>query len=235
MTSNLAITASPKADTMTWHTSVVKNAVFGWKTTDLSPTNPDMPFDMGGQTLNVDDPIFFKFNDDPPTNPGEFFGSAEAPNFIDMYIKDKQVSWDDIAQQSVIFLGLVLPIEYTYDNGTSIGLDEIVKLGQPQDYTVNVTDQNSYVDVDVTVPSGVIQAYYKITKSTGVASELTVSIVFYGSITWEYDASLTLSEDGSSESSEDGADSPIPGFEVLPLMAALSLSAFLVYRKHRNQ
>lgn len=233
VTSNLAIAASPTADAITWHSSVKKGAVFGWKLTTLAPTNPDMPFDMGGQTLNVGDPIFFEYTDDPPTDPAAIYNGTNAPDFIELYIKEKKVSWDDVEQQSVIFLGLIVPLQYTFENGTPLDFGEIVKLGQPSDYNVNVTDQNTYVDVNVTVPSGIIGAFYKINKSTGVANELTVTVVFYGVIKWEYDSSLELPEDGA-DSSEDGDDNPIPGFEVLPLFAGLSLSLVFAYKKRRK-
>ncbi|MFW9916558.1 MAG: hypothetical protein ACFFGZ_13205 [Candidatus Thorarchaeota archaeon] len=233
LASNLAIAAFPAADTIIWHSSVKKGAVFGWKLTTLAPTNPDMPFDMGGQTLHVGDPLFFAYTDDPPTDPATIYDGTNAPNFIDLYIKEKKVSWDDVAQQSVIFLGLIVPLQYSFDNGTSLDLSEIVKLPQPSDYNVNVTEQSNHLDVNVTVPSGVIEAFYKISKSTGVASELTVTVVFYGVIKWEYDSSLELPEDGA-DSSEDGDDSLIPGFEVLSLFAGLGLSVVLVYKKRRK-
>jgi hypothetical protein len=233
LTSNLATAASPAADSITWDSSVKKGAVFGWKLTTLAPTNPEMPFDMGGQTLNVGDPIFFEYTDDPPTDPAAIYDGTNAPDFISLIIKNKRISWEDVAQQSVIFLGLIVPLQYTFNNGTPLDLSEIVKLPQPSDYNVNVTDQSTHLDVNVTVPSGVIGAFYRISKSTGVATELTVTVVFYGVIKWEYDSSLELPEDGA-DSSEDGDDSPIPGFEVLSLFAGLSLSVVFAYKKRRK-
>lgn len=224
MTTSLAIAASPAADTVTWHSSVKKGAVFGWKLTALSPNAPGTPFDMGGQTLIINDPIYFKYTNNPPTDPADAFGGSIAPDFIDFYVKEKKVSWDDFEREAFIFLGLIVPIAYTFDNETILDVIEIAKLGRPSGYGMSVTDQSTYVDV--TFNSTIITASYKITKSTGVASELAFMIVFYGSITWEYDSSLTLPEDDD--------DSSTPGFEVLPLFAGFGVLVVLSYKKSRN-
>ncbi|MFX0113456.1 MAG: Heimdall-CTERM domain-containing surface protein [Candidatus Hodarchaeota archaeon] len=230
MASSSAIAASPAADTIAWHSSVKNKAVFGWKITNLAPNNPAMPFDMGGQTLVVGDPIFFRYTNDPPTDPADVYEGTDAPDYIDIYIKETNVSWAAIAQQSVIFLGLVVPIEYTFENGTALDITGIIKLGAPSDFNVNITDYDTYVNA--TFSSSVIQASYKIIKSTGVASHLTVTIAFYGSITWEYDSSLTLPEDTDTDTEDD--DNGIPGFEFLPLFAGLGLLVAISIRKKRS-
>ncbi|MFX0114856.1 MAG: Heimdall-CTERM domain-containing surface protein [Candidatus Hodarchaeota archaeon] len=234
MTNSSVIAASPAADTITWHSSVKNEAVFGWKITNLAPNNPAMPFDMGGQTLVVGDPIFFKYTNNPPTDPAGVYEATDAPDYIDIYIKESKVSWAAIAQQSVIFMGMIVPIEYTFENDTTLDITEIIKLGAPSDFNVNIADYDTYVNA--TFSSSIIQASYKITRSTGVASELSVTIVFYGSITWEYDSSLTLPEDTeeSATSSEGDDDNGIPGFELLPLFAGLGLLAAISIKKRRN-
>jgi hypothetical protein len=225
MTTSLAIAATPAEDTLTWHSSVKKGAVFGWKLTSLSPETPGTPFNLGGQTLTIDDPIYFKYTKNPPTDPTDVLGSSVAPDFIDLYVKETKVSWDDVSQERVILLGLIVPIRYAFDNGTILDVIEMAKLGRPPGYNMSITDRDTHVDVSYN--STIIKSSYKITKSTGVTSELALTIeYFYGSVTWEYDSSLKLPEEEE--------DSGIPGFEVLPLFAALSLLVALAHKKHRK-
>jgi len=130
----LPIASSQTLVSITWHDSIKKDTIVAWRITSINSTDEhDLSF-LRGLIFQM------KYIADPPTDPTRVFNATEAPDWVNMYINGFKLnmSWMGGA---VAFTQLVLPITYTFDNGSSYNISEYYRVLSP------FNDTESYFNV----------------------------------------------------------------------------------------
>lgn len=116
---------SQSLQSITWHESIKKDAIIAWRITRVESTgDSDISF-LLGMIIQI------KYVENPPTDPARVFNTTKTPDWVNMYVNGFRLNLTMMGEGASAFTQLVLPIEYSYDNGTSFGLSEFYRIYAP--------------------------------------------------------------------------------------------------------
>jgi len=232
-----------KADTVRYYDRIAKNTIIGWKIEDLTVNVNAEPPTLGNKILNILDIIKMKFNSTIPTDASELY-SEEPPNFIEIYVNDVLIPWNDIKDEGFIFQFLIFPLEYDFGNGTILTLSDTINLilSLSSDAIINYTlDSSDSVFYDLEIDSyPITHMGFKIYKTTAISYMISVYSSDWGSMTLRYDddsSNIDISGQGGiatlSETRESGNQNTvvIPGFTLIAITVTFSTLYALYKRK----
>ena len=128
------ITSAQTLVSISWHENIKKNAIVAWRITSVKSTEEyDLSF-LLGMTIQM------KYVADPPIDPTRVFNATEAPDWVSMYINGFKLNISMMGWASA-FNQLVLPITYTFDNGSVFNISEYYRVLSP------FNDTESYFSV----------------------------------------------------------------------------------------
>ena len=131
----LPITSSQTLVSIAWHDSIKKDTIVAWRITSINSTDDhDLSF-LIGMTIQM------KYIANPPTDPTRIFNATEAQDWVNMYINGFKLNMSWMGGAGA-FSQLVLPITYTFDNGSSYNISEYYRVLSP------FNDTESYFNVE---------------------------------------------------------------------------------------
>lgn len=235
---------------ITWSEGITKDTILAWELETFEVINTS-EYTIGGFNLNEGDKLQFAFVQTPPTDPKKWMVEDEPPEWINLLMNQDQIDLEDIGSEGNMLLIMALPIEYTLDNGTLLGLRDFYELylGTNEDFhdflitevngtNFNITFTESYED------SGkIVNTRYCIIST--IESGITNSLSLNGNsvnMTWNYyeeaanidpEATSKTMESDYSVSLDYPEDNLIsPSFEFYSILVLL-FSAML-WRKKKN-
>jgi len=162
-----------------WHPSVTTGAIFAWKVTQVDVMNESMEEFLSGLIIQM------KFTAEPPTNPTRIYNSTEAPDWVNTYINGFRIDITQMGELGSAFSGLISPIEFHFDNGTSFTLEEIERLSNPsENQSISYTVENGFVNTTIGNETMKFTTFTKI--ETGIVSNISIYTDEMGSFTLSY-------------------------------------------------
>ena len=230
----MTISNTLASDTIVWHSSVKDGSIFGWKCVTFTvPENHSMT--IGDQEFGLNSVLQFEMTADLPTDPSEVYESDSAPNWVDIYLDGTKIPMSSIGDEGEYFMGLVLPISYTFENGTALTFEEFLSIEPDNIQTFSVESSGDYFVVTMMHTDEPIVSY-KIHKTTGIAAEITAVDGTDFEFKWTFlDSAANVGDDGETQEIEDDYNianlASSPGFEIIP--AIFLFSTVIYYKKRR--
>ena len=178
-----------------WSDVVTKGITLAWNVTTFSQPAGVEPFTIGTATVSLGDIFQFGYVKDPPSNPQLLFDPPGPPDWLQLWINANEVPINTIGSEGEMLLWFVIPLEFTFENGSVLGLRDFFDsfIGNTDKYTdYSLTEvNNTYYDVtwreewDDEGETGFANYNLVCTKATGIAVKFEV-IASEGHITWEY-------------------------------------------------
>ncbi|MCK4567636.1 MAG: hypothetical protein KAU48_10035 [Candidatus Thorarchaeota archaeon] len=203
LSSSLAVAQSGEMTTITWHSSVTTNAIFGWQVTHTDSENETTLFPLGDKLVGLGDVIQINFVANPPTDAEQFFGLEGPPTWVYMYVDGQQIDYNQMGDEGLAFLILILPVSFEYDNGTSFGLTELDRIGTPYEDMESYYHVNS-THINATFVDEYVRLNYITNLETGIARYLSAEVYELGfSMILEFfTEAANVNEEGETETIE---------------------------------